>query len=139
MSFLPVIADGIPASMKALDHWVHWHSETKKSSTKLTKVPYQVGLHRKAKSNSPATWSSFEQCLKPCCACGNGHHFEDGIGFMLAGSGKTFIDFDHVRNPETGEIMPWAAAVIGELKSFCEVSPTGTGVHGFIEGTFSGK
>src|ERR1022692_3250750 len=43
-----------------------------------------------------------------------------------------FIDLDHCRNPETGEIESWARAIITRLDSYTEVSPSFTGIHVFV-------
>jgi hypothetical protein len=43
--------------------------------------------------------------------------------------GLTYIDLDHVRNAETGEIEERAQAIINALDSYTEVSESGTGLH----------
>lgn len=55
-----------------------------------------------------------------------------GLGFRFEYCAKApfiFIDLDHCRNPATGEIEPWALAIIERLNSYIEVSPSGKGVH----------
>jgi len=47
-------------------------------------------------------------------------------------------DFDHCRNPETGEISTWAAAHIAVLRAagaYIEISVSGTGVHAITRAT----
>jgi hypothetical protein len=41
------------------------------------------------------------------------------------------VDLDSCRAPQTGDIAPWAAQVIERLASYCEVSPSKTGVKIF--------
>jgi primase-polymerase (primpol)-like protein len=41
----------------------------------------------------------------------------------------TGIDFDKCRDAQTGTTQPWAAALIAELSSYTELSPSGTGWH----------
>jgi primase-polymerase (primpol)-like protein len=56
----------------------------------------------------------------------------DGIGFRFewdATAPFAFTDLDKCRDPETGEIEPWALAIITWLNSYTEVSPSGRGVH----------
>jgi len=43
--------------------------------------------------------------------------------------GFTYIDIDRVREPETGEIQPWAVELIDWLDTYTEVSASGTGFH----------
>ncbi|MBC9985288.1 hypothetical protein E4P24_02740 [Haloferax sp. AS1] len=44
------------------------------------------------------------------------------------------IDLDDVRDPDTGELVPWAEDVIETVDSYTEISPSGTGVHILVEG-----
>jgi putative DNA primase/helicase len=39
------------------------------------------------------------------------------------------VDLDKCLDPETGEIESWAQEIVGELSSYTEISPSGTGVH----------
>ncbi|MBI4595132.1 MAG: hypothetical protein HY730_02010 [Candidatus Tectomicrobia bacterium] len=48
------------------------------------------------------------------------------------------IDFDHCRNPETGEVEPWAMEIILRFGSYCEISPSQTGVKFWVRGTLPG-
>ncbi len=41
----------------------------------------------------------------------------------------TGVDLDKCRDPETGEIEPWARSIIDRLKSYTEISPSGCGLH----------
>jgi len=51
---LVVKPDSIPAEIKSIKAWVVWRYEFVEGE--LTKVPYQIGGKRKAKSNDPSTW-----------------------------------------------------------------------------------
>jgi hypothetical protein len=44
------------------------------------------------------------------------------------------VDLDKCLDPETGEIESWAQEIVGELSSYTEISPSGTGVHILIRG-----
>jgi hypothetical protein len=44
-------------------------------------------------------------------------------------SGFVFIDLDHCRNAETGDITAEARTVIERLNSYTEISASGTGIH----------
>jgi primase-polymerase (primpol)-like protein len=46
---------------------------------------------------------------------------------------------DHCRNPETGEIAPWAQEIIDPIQEgYVEASPSGAGVHIILQGTIRG-
>jgi primase-polymerase (primpol)-like protein len=44
------------------------------------------------------------------------------------------VDLDDCRDPETGTGANWATAIIDQLDSYTEVSPSGTGYHVLIDG-----
>jgi len=59
-----------------------------------------------------------------------------GIGFVFANDDPYIgVDLDHCRDAETGEITPQARLVIQTLASYTEVSPSGTGIHVWAQGT----
>ena len=59
----------------------------------------------------------------------------DGIGFEFAtGGGIVGIDLDHVVDPETGEVQPWALEIAQRMDSYTEYSPSGTDLHIFVQG-----
>ena len=51
-----------------------------------------------------------------------------GLGFVLNGDGVVGLDLDSCRCSATGAIAPWATKIIKALRSYAEVSPSGTGV-----------
>lgn len=111
---IPAIAD-----LALRRQWVCWRLE--KREGKPTKVPVQPnGLL--AATDNPRTWSSYEEALD--AASRNGW----GIGYVFDGD-LVGVDLDKCRDPATGKIDDWAAEIIGRLRSYTEVSPSGTGVH----------
>jgi putative DNA primase/helicase len=46
----------------------------------------------------------------------------------------TGIDLDKVRHPETGEVVPWAQAIVELFASYTEISESGTGFHIIVRG-----
>ena len=59
----------------------------------------------------------------------------DGIGFEFAtGGGIVGIDLDHVVDPETGEVQPWALEIEQRMGSYTEYSPSGSDLHIFVQG-----
>lgn len=135
--FLPVNPDPIPGSMKAVNRWLCWRGEVRKG--KPTKVPYRVGMAEQlASSTDPATWGTFNDAVATM-ATDNGSFPYDGLGFAFQDSGIVFVDFDHVRNPQTGVILPWATEALADLGSYTEVSPSGDGLHVYALGKLPGK
>lgn len=120
----------IPDVLKALPQWVMWKLEERDG--KKTKIPYNAQYPtRKAASDNPHTWSTFNQSV---------FTLENESGLKLSGIGFMFappyigVDFDHCRNPDTGEIDPEALEEITQLSSYTELSPSGTGVHVIVKG-----
>jgi hypothetical protein len=98
---------------------------------KWTKTPVQI-TGTPAESDNPATWTTLDEMWP---AVIEGIRF-DGIGFMLLGLQAAFIDLDDVRDPATGEIVPWARDLIERSGCYCEITPSGMGVR--IIGTAPG-
>jgi len=127
---LPVIPDGIPEELRRERRWMLWNLELK--TGRWSKVPKQVN-GRDASSTDPAKWNTFN-AVNTAYAKGSG----DGLGFAL-GDGFAGIDLDNCRNPETGEISPWAQTIIDDFGSYAEVSPSRTGVKIIGRGTWTAK
>ena len=126
--FLEPNIEKIPDELILIPQWVVWRAELRDG--KITKIPYNARTHQKAKSNDPKTWGSFEIALEAF----QGSRKYNGIGFML--SLRDYYvgwDLDHCRNPETGQIEPWAQDAIDKLNSYTEISPSGTGIRIFVK------
>jgi predicted P-loop ATPase len=108
--------------------FVAWEHLTRNG--KPTKVPIQPS-GKWAKSTDPETWTTLDEAS----AFANRAR-KAGVGFVLAGEtdGIGGIDLDGCRNPETGEIQPWAQEIITDFGSYAEVSPSSTGVKIFAKG-----
>jgi primase-polymerase (primpol)-like protein len=108
--------------------WVVWDWELRKTKTaeKWTKPPRQAdNPNRNAKSNDPSTWGSYGAAVAAVLA-GNAA----GVGFMLSGSDVGAGDLDHVRNPDSGAIKPWAEQLCAEAgNAYCEITVSGTGMR----------
>ena len=127
----PVIQN-IPEQLTERPQWVNWRLQMRKG--KLTKVLYTPGTEHWASTTDLMTWATFEQAL---AAYEAGEPAYDGIGFCFCSADPYVgIDLDDCRNPETGEIAPWAKKILeGVQEAYVEASPSGTGVHIIIEGT----
>lgn len=112
--------DNIPEELRSLPQWVG----------RRGKIPLNPATGEGAKAGIPSTWGTLEQAVTGV----NAGRFE-GIGFEFAtGGGLVGIDLDHVANPHTGEIQPWALEIVQRMDSYTEYSPSGTGLHIFVHG-----
>jgi hypothetical protein len=121
-----MVADTL--SIRDLRQWLCWRIEDRDG--KPTKVPYDPSTGEKAESTNPKTWTSYEKARGAC----RDHGYE-GIGFVFTPEDDLCgVDLDRCLDPETGEIEGWVQEVIGELNSYTEISPSGTGVHILVRG-----
>jgi putative DNA primase/helicase len=126
---LAVSADTIPAELKALAQWVTWRYDWREGKWSKVLLNPQTGFS--AKTDTPATWGTFEQALA---------HYRKftpevaGVGFVFtAGDDFAGVDLDDAIDPATGKLKPWAAAIVADLDSYTETSPSGTGVKVFVK------
>jgi primase-polymerase (primpol)-like protein len=128
-----ITLENIPEEMRRRPQWAVWKYE--KRDGKPTKVPYIAGGVGRASSTDSLTWRTFEEAVQ---ALKTSRY--DGIGFVFS-SGDPFagVDLDDCRNPETGELQPWAAKVVEDLGGYAEASPSGTGVHIIVRGKAPNK
>ncbi len=119
-----------PAKMRERRQWVLWEWE-RDADGRWTKVPYRArDLERKASSTDPNTWASFESAAGQF-ECGHGA----GIGYVLADDDPhTVVDLDGCLDPTTRAIVdPLARRIVEALDSYTEVTPSGRGLHVWIE------
>jgi putative DNA primase/helicase len=130
---LDVRVDGIPPELRQERRFLCWRHEWEQRRKRWAKVPYQANGKR-ASSTDPTTWTDFPTALSAYLASRTrpGIPFS-GIGFAL-GEGWAGVDLDRCRDPHTGTLEPWAIAIIGEVDSYTEISPSGTGVKIFVRG-----
>lgn len=111
----------LPPALQELAQLKHWVCHR-------NKIPIDPFTGANAKSNDPATWGDFATAYRALQA---GRY--DGIGFefgvyepetlRVAG-----IDLDHVVRAD-GTVEPFAAEIVERMKSYTELSPSGTGLH----------
>lgn len=115
----------VPQELKDLKRWVVWKTESR--GDKPTKVLYNPKIGRRADSTDAATWSDYETALAVVDQY-------SGIGCVI-GSPYVGIDLDKCRDRKTGKVEQWAQDIISEVNSYTEVSPSGTGLHTWVNGT----
>jgi len=143
---LPVIFDNIPGELQYLNQWVMWGYKWKEGKDgkpgKWDKPPLQPN-GKYASSTSKLTWSSFSAAKEAyehglSLPVDDPLHF-DGIGFVPKTVPQTennlqFGDLDKCRNKETGELSPEAKTDLDLINSYCEISPSGTGIRFIAKG-----
>jgi primase-polymerase (primpol)-like protein len=124
----------IPGDLASRRQWVVWRLEQRDG--KPTKVPYRARVSRnRASSTDPATWATFEAAVG-VVESGKA----DGLGFVFSEVDPfTGVDLDGCRDPESGDLNPVAAAIVDELNSYSEISPSQTGVHVIVRGQLRGS
>ncbi|MDP9470657.1 MAG: phage/plasmid primase, P4 family [Chloroflexota bacterium] len=130
---LPVDPDGIPDELKIHTQFVCWDWEFRRD--RWTKPPLRAAGNGYAKSNDPTTWAPFDATFAA-------YQQRDlaGVGFALSAEDDFFfIDFDHCRDPETGEISQWAREILRSFPhTYRALSPTGTGIRVIGRGQLPG-
>ena len=119
--------DGIPEELKRLSRWVGW--KVVERDGKSTKVPVDPKMLYLASTTDESTWAAFSEAVSAARASRLA-----GIGFVL-GAPYTGIDLDQCRDAESGDIEPWAQEIVDNIRSYTEISPSGTGLHLIVRGS----
>jgi hypothetical protein len=122
------------ATLASQPCWVAWQTENRTKGKKPTEVPYAPD-GRKARADAPITWgirteaeARAAKLQKPYGLGGVGlefHHLADGRRYGG-------VDLDSCRDPATGDIDDWAGEVVDLFDSYCEISPSQTGLKIFF-------
>ena len=108
--------ENIPEELKQLPQWVCHRN----------KMPFNPVTGAPAKAGQPVTWARFEDAM-------NSSGSYDGIGFEFNNNGIVGIDLDKVI-ADDGTVFAEAAEIVSMLDSYTEVSPSGKGMHIFVNG-----
>jgi primase-polymerase (primpol)-like protein len=121
-------ATALPDPLVSTPQWVCWREESRDG--KATKVPVEPGASEYASTIDPETWRSFDVAREHAVATGC------GVGFVFTAIDRFVgVDLDDCRDPDSGALSEQATAIIEDLDSYTEVSPSGTGVHVLAVGT----
>lgn len=106
-------ATTLPVELTTRDRWVR---------RSATKIPLTVA-GMAASSTDPRTWSTHKDATDSTAGV--------GLGFVLSDTDDIVcLDLDHCLNPLTGQLAPWAAAILRDAgATYVEVSPSGDGLH----------
>jgi primase-polymerase (primpol)-like protein len=127
---LPVEFDSIPERLQSYEHFVVWKYERVEGD--LKKPPFDPKTGKRASISRCDTWGSFAQ-VKAAYETGR----FAGVGIVLFGQmGIVGIDIDHCI--ENGQITDEAQRILRAMNSYTELSPSGTGIHIFLQGKLPG-
>src|SRR5215204_6059865 len=126
-----------PNCLREADAWMGTRLK-KKPNGRIDKPPWRVRRGEKTMPGSKTNrehWASFSEALT---ALQNGE--VAAIGRVFTGDDPfTVIDLDKCRNPETGDITPWALEILDRVRDgYVEISPSGAGIHVIIRGDVRG-
>ena len=118
----------IPEELKELPQWVLWRAEWDEKQQQFRKVPYNFSGYR-ASSTNKDTWTIFDVINR----LNEDNENYNGIGFMLSDDDNYIVlDIDNAID-EHGQIISDLALDMTEI-TYCEKSPSGTGLHCFFKG-----
>ena len=117
----------IPDALFSYEQWVGWKKEPVED--RITKIPINPHTGKSAGSTKPDTWGSVHDAARA-----QWRHQLDGIGFVFS-STDPFIGIDIDDCVVGGKIDDFALAHIKSFNSYTEFSPSGKGIHIFVEGT----
>jgi len=127
------LVGNVPACLRERSQWVCWTYVVRDG--KKTKCPISSTKGGNASSTDPATWSTFDQAVAACRACPE----LAGVGFVFAGDDAfAGVDLDKCIDATTNQIKPWAQALLDQLDSYSEISPSGGGVKVFVRASKPG-
>jgi len=116
--------------LKQLPLWVVWRKATDKKGNP-TKPPYHPVTYYLIDPTNPGNLVDFDTAYKTYQENSNWY---DGVGTaFMKDFPITGIDLDHVIDPQTGEIIPWAKEIIDTFASYTEFSPN-DGIHILVKG-----
>lgn len=128
------MATTIPNELITRPQWLTWRYElegkpVQKGTEGATKVPYNARTGHKASSTNPNTWATYDVAVR--AAKQRGHA---GVGYVFSADDPyAGIDLDDCI--VDGALEPWAAEIVGTMQSYTEISPSGSGVKIWVEGT----
>lgn len=114
-------------SLTDAQHWTLWRAVTGEDG-KQRKIPIDPMTLKAGNKEDPSKWATLDRCQKAIAAgkC-------SGIGYMFLDSGLFGVDIDKCIDAVTGCPLPeWEGFITwvqAKLKTYCEYSQSGTGLH----------
>jgi len=115
----PFPVENVPDELKKINRWLPW----KQGASRADKIPLHLHTGRACDPHDASNWFPFDDVLGAVHSRGfTGPAFELSQADDIVG-----LDLDDVIDAQ-GRLAPDAEAVIRELDTYTEVSPSGTGV-----------
>lgn len=128
MKIRDVRIEAIPPCLMERPQWVCWKSIPKPTG-KPMKKPFNAVTGSMTDYTNPKNWATFEKALDAF----RRETSYAGIGYVFSEDDPyTGIDLDDCLD-EQGEFL-WGRDIVDRIDTYCEVSPSGTGVKMIIEG-----
>lgn len=128
MTLAPLV-ENIPEELTITPNWICWANIPRRDG-KPIKLPVDTNTGKAARTNDPSTWDTFEESCDYYL-----QHLDRiaGIGFVFnADAGFVGVDIDNCIR--SGKVLPRALAIVRELNSYTEISPSGKGLHVICRG-----
>lgn len=128
---LPFDGSGIPQFLKDQKRWAPWRAVFDEKRGKYDKIPCnpkqaEYGISTAA----PELWGHYDEALD---AFNRGRPILAGVGYVMTKPhGVVGLDLDKCLSD--GVIADWAVAIVRDMGSYTEVSPSGRGLRIFVEG-----
>jgi hypothetical protein len=108
--------------------WTGLKPEIRNGTTIRVAIDPRTG--HPAAVDDPGAWTTHDEAQAWAATHGGA-----GVAIMLGPVGDTIIaglDLHACRDPKTGEVAPWAQAVVGRFQTCTEISPSEAGIHSFF-------
>ncbi|HGN7139925.1 TPA: phage/plasmid primase, P4 family [Staphylococcus aureus] len=118
----------IPDELIGLPQWVLWRAEWNEKQQQYSKIPYSYAGYKASSTNSD-TWTIFDAIN----SIYEQNDRYDGIGFVISEHDNYIVlDIDNAID-ESSQITSNLALDMTKM-TYCEKSPSGTGLHCFFKG-----
>jgi hypothetical protein len=131
----------VPEELRELPGWLLWRYEVYAGESKARKVPFWAdGNRRYGEQGGPLDRSrlvTFAAARDAALAAATQGRQYDGLGFApMADFGYTFLDFDNCADGY-GNLPAEIMDIVG--RTYCEYSPSGTGVRAVLKGDLGNR
>ena len=135
---IDVETHNIPSELANISRWVCWKwlwRVDKQGAGQWTKPPHNPRTGVEAKSNDPTTWTSYPEAM----AAYRRDKSYAGVGFVFSADDDLMgVDVDDCLEPAGTVSATGQQALQYFGSSYCEVSPSGTGLKFLIRGSIPG-
>jgi len=135
---LKVNLSNIPVDLKGCPQWVTWKAELKEDG-KFTKIPINPNAGLNASTRKSESWGTYDDAVH-CYQNAKEIDSIGGIGFVFTKDDPFCgVDLDNCYDPATKQTEGWALDILKDLNSYCEISPSNTGIKIFFKGKLPGS